>query len=112
MVRWSARSRFSVRLCCAAVAPLLLSACIARTAVDVVTAPVRVVGQAADWATTSQDEADRNYGRRAREREADIGRLMRQRDRKAERCAEGDREACRDVEALNEQIVDLGERPI
>lgn len=91
--------------------PVMLTGCIARTAVDVVTAPVRVVGQAADWATTSQDEADRNYGRRAREREAEIGRLMRQRDRKAERCAQGSRDACRDVEQLDEQITDLRERP-
>lgn len=91
---------------------LLLSGCIARTAVDVVTAPVRAAGQAADWATTSQDEADRNYGRRAREREAEIGWLMRQRDRKAARCADGDRSACREAEALDEQISELRDRPI
>ena len=54
-------------------APLLLvmlPGCIAKTALDVATMPVRAGAQAADWATTSQDEADRNYGRRMREQEA------------------------------------------
>ena len=49
---------------------LLLPGCIAKTALDVATMPVRAGAQAADWATTSQDEADRNYGRRMREQEA------------------------------------------
>lgn len=50
-------------------AALTLSGCIARTAANVVTLPVRAGAQAADWATTSQDEADRNYGRKMREQE-------------------------------------------
>ena len=54
----------------APVAMLLLPGCIAKTALDVATMPVRAGAQAADWATTSQDEADRNYGRRMREQEA------------------------------------------
>ena len=49
---------------------LMLPGCIARTAVDVVTLPVRAGAQAADWATTSQNEADRNYGRKMRKQEA------------------------------------------
>lgn len=48
-----------------------------RTVAGVVTAPFKVAGQAADWATTSQDEADRNYGRRMREKEAREGRERR-----------------------------------
>jgi len=56
---------------------LTLPGCIAKTAVDVVTLPVRAVGQAADWATTSQDEADRNYGRRMRKAEAREGKERR-----------------------------------
>jgi len=54
-------------------APLLLlglGGCIAKTALDVATMPVRAGAQAADWATTSQDEADRNYGRKMRKQEA------------------------------------------
>jgi hypothetical protein len=54
--------------------PLLAGGCIAKTAVDVVTAPVKVVGKTADWATTSQDEADRNAGRKLRKQEAREGR--------------------------------------
>lgn len=59
---------------------LMLSGCIARTAANIVTLPVRAGGQAADWATTSQDEADRNYGRRMREQEAREGRERKKAD--------------------------------
>lgn len=45
---------------------LLLPGCVARTALDVATMPVKATAQAADWATTSQDEADRNRGRELR----------------------------------------------
>ncbi|HTH27245.1 MAG TPA: hypothetical protein VL918_02100 [Sphingobium sp.] len=47
---------------------LLLQGCIAKTALDVATMPVKATAQAADWATTSQDEADRNHGRDLRKR--------------------------------------------
>ncbi len=57
---------------------LLLSGCIARTAASVVTAPFKVVGQAADWATTSQDESDRNRGRELRREEERRGREYRE----------------------------------
>lgn len=53
--------------------PLLAGGCI-RTAASIVTAPVKVVGKTADWATTSQDEADRNAGRKLRKQEAREGR--------------------------------------
>jgi len=48
---------------------LLLSGCVAKTAANIVTLPVRAGAQAADWATTSQDEADRNRGREMRKEE-------------------------------------------
>ena len=57
-------------------APLLMLAlpgCV-RTVASVVTAPVRAGAQVADWTTTRQDEADRNYGRKMREKEAREGR--------------------------------------
>ncbi len=57
---------------------MVLSGCIARTAAGVVTAPFKVVGQAADWATTSQDEADRNRGREIRAEEERLGREYRE----------------------------------
>ena len=46
-----------------------LSAGCVRTIGTIVTAPVKVVSQGADWATTSQDEADRNRGREIRKQE-------------------------------------------
>ena len=52
----------------ALVLPLLAGGCIAKTAWNVATAPVKAGAQVADWTTTSQDEADRNYGRKMREK--------------------------------------------
>lgn len=49
---------------------MTLSGCVVRTAANVVTLPVRAGAQAADWATTSQEESDRNYGRKMRKQEA------------------------------------------
>jgi hypothetical protein len=50
------------------ISALLLSGCI-NTVSSVVTAPFKVAGKAADWATTSQSEADRNRGRAIRKAE-------------------------------------------
>ncbi|EZP70870.1 putative uncharacterized protein precursor [Sphingomonas paucimobilis] len=60
----------NICLISAPVAMLLLPGCIAKTALDVATLPVRAGAQAADWATTSQEESDRNYDRRMRKQEA------------------------------------------
>ena len=57
--------------------PLLTGGCIAKTAFDVVTLPVRAASSAVDMATTSQEESDRNYGRRARQAEEREGRERR-----------------------------------
>lgn len=51
------------------IALAVLPGCIARTAADIVTAPVKAGAQATDWATTSQDEADRGRGREMRKQE-------------------------------------------
>ncbi|WP_419825396.1 hypothetical protein [Sphingomonas sp.] len=45
---------------------MVLSGCVARTAFNVATLPVRAGSQMVDWTTTSRDEADRNYGRKMR----------------------------------------------
>lgn len=58
---------------------LTLPGCVAKTALNVATAPVKAGAKAADWATTSQDEADRNRGREMRKQE--------ERDRKEARKA-------------------------
>lgn len=51
------------------VTPLTLGGCVSAVS-SVVTAPFKAAGQAVDWATTSQDEADRNKGRKLRKAEA------------------------------------------
>lgn len=68
----------------------LVQGCIARTAVDLVTLPVKVVSAGVDAATTSQSEADQRRGRQIREEEERLGRLARRCDRRPEReeCAE------------------------
>lgn len=48
---------------------LVLSGCVS-TVGKVVTAPVKVVSKGVDWATTSQDEADRKRGREMCRQEA------------------------------------------
>ena len=58
---------------------LLLPGCLVRAAADVATAPVRAGSQVADWATVSQDEADRNRGRDMRKAEKE----QRKRERRA-----------------------------
>jgi uncharacterized cupredoxin-like copper-binding protein len=64
-------------LLAAALLPLLAGGCV-RTVAAVATAPFKAAGQVVDWTTTSQDEADRNYGRRMREKEAREGRERRE----------------------------------
>ena len=59
-----------------ALSPLMAGGCVS-TAVGVVKAPFQVAGKAIDWTTTSQDEADRNYGRKMRKQEAREGRERR-----------------------------------
>lgn len=93
------------------VSAVSVSGCVS-TAASIITAPVRAVGQAADWATTSQSESDRNRGRAMREREEELGRLERRRARAAERCDDGNRGACDDARDYAEQIADLSDRPL
>ena len=67
----------------------LLSGCvgtIAKTAVDVVTLPVKVASAGVDAATTSQSEADEKRGREARKADEERGRQIRLAE---ERCRKG-----------------------
>lgn len=50
---------------------------VAKTAVDVVTLPVKAVSAGVDAATTSQSEADENRGRALRKAEEDYGKRQR-----------------------------------
>ena len=83
---------------------LLLSGCLAKTAFDVATAPVRVAGKAVDLATTSQSEADENRGREIRKREERLGKLEREREKSQKACFDGDRRACQRLSAINAEI--------
>ena len=64
----------------------LVQGCIARTAVDLVTLPVKVVSAGVDAATTSQSEADEKRGRELRKQDEERGRQARA---MAERCRKG-----------------------
>jgi len=92
-----------IRLTLAA-ACLLLSGCLAKTALDVATAPVRVVSKAADMATTSQSEADEKRGRAMRRDEERLGKLERQYWKLDEDCHDGDKRACAEQIAVLEEI--------
>ena len=79
------------RLAFALTLPLLLGACVvgtvARTAVDVVTLPVKAVSAGVDAETTSQSEADEKRGRELRKAEEARGREARKLE---ERCRKGE----------------------
>ena len=79
----------------APIALLTLPGCIAKAAVDLATMPIRAGAQAADWATTSQDESDRNYGRAMRKKEAREGKEMKRADKERRRqCREAGYDDC------------------
>jgi hypothetical protein len=67
------------------VAAFGLTGCLAKTAFDVVTLPVKAVGQTADWMTTSQEESDRNYGKKMRKAEAREGKERKAWERRCRR---------------------------
>ena len=60
------------------------------TATSIVKAPFQVAGKAVDWTTTSQEEADRNYGRKMRKEEAREGKERREFDKRCRRDPDGD----------------------
>ena len=64
-----------------AILPLALGGCVvgtvARTAVDVVTLPVKAASAGVDAATTSQKEADEKRGRELRKQDEERGRQNR-----------------------------------
>ena len=78
----------------ALIAAFALQGCLAKTALDVVTLPVKAGSKAVDLATTSQSEADEKRGRELRKREERLGKLERRYRDQREDCEDGDREAC------------------
>ena len=89
------------RILLTAAFPVLLSGCVvgtvAKTAVDVVTLPVKVVSAGVDAATTSQSEADEKRGRE-----------LRQADEARAREARKTEERCRKGKPLPEDICPAG----
>lgn len=69
----------------AAVPLLTTGGCVAKTAWNVATLPVKATSKVVDWTTTSQEEADRNYGREMRRREAQEGKARREHDKACRR---------------------------
>lgn len=76
--------RFAVLL----VLSLALSGCIAKTAVDIVTLPVKAASAGVDAVTTSQSEADEKRGRELRKQEEREGTEARKREKAAREAAE------------------------
>jgi hypothetical protein len=69
-----------------AIVPLLQGCTVAKTAVDVVTLPVKAVSAGVDAVTTSQSEADEKRGREIRKEEERRGKEARLAE---ERCRKG-----------------------
>lgn len=82
----------------------LASGCIVRTAIDVATAPVKIVSKTVDAATTSQSEADEARGREIRRREEQLGKLQREYDEQAHECEDGSDRACRKAVMLRSEM--------
>lgn len=91
----------------ALVAPLALGGCLAKTALDIATAPVRIASKGVDLATTSQSEADEARGRELRQREERLGRLEREYGEQLRDCENGDERACEAARATYGEIQQL-----
>ena len=96
--------RLPLPLLLVSLATPFLGGCLAKTAFDVATAPVRVAGKAVDVATTSQSEADENRGRELRRREEQLGKLERQWHDLDEDCRDGDQDACTQRDSVAREI--------
>ncbi len=78
------------------VLPLALGGCVASAlagaAVDVVTLPVKAASATVDALTTSQDEADRNRGRKLRKAEEAYGREVKAWEKACDKATKGGRQ--------------------
>jgi hypothetical protein len=96
--------RTYLRLTIVAGAALALQGCLAKTALNVATAPVRVASKGVDLATTSQSEADQNRGREIRRREEKLGKLERDYEQQNKLCIKGDERSCEAARTTYDQI--------
>ena len=86
---------------------LALQGCLAKAAVDVATAPVRIGSKAVDLATTSQSEADEKRGREIRKREERLAKLDRKLRDREDDCLQGDDKACREAVVTRREMDQL-----
>lgn len=96
---------FTCLIC--AVLAIPLSGCIASTAADLVTTPVRVAGKAVDLATTSQSESDEKRGRELRKREERLRKLERRYKQLRDDCTDGDSSACSESRVVYAEMQQL-----
>lgn len=88
----------------APVAALMLGGCLAKTAIDVATAPVRIASRAVDLATVSQSERDEARGREIRRREERLARLESDYADYSRGCLGGDNADCRRAVEVRAEI--------
>jgi hypothetical protein len=107
-----------MRLFLAVFACFALTGCVSAVT-SVVTAPIKIaqlpvkaVSKTADVLTTSQSESDQKRGRALRQKEENLGKLARKRNKVLKQCNDGDENACGEVEGYNEAIEEETNRPI
>lgn len=90
---------------------VMLSGCVAKSAFDLATMPVRggvraveTGADAYDRVTVSQSERDQKRGRQIRQREERYGRLSRDYDRARAGCSKGKDNACNDARRLHAEM--------
>jgi len=90
-----------IRIVSVIVALAVLPGCVAKSAFDLVTLPVRAGASAVnttagvyDRVTVSQSEQDQKRGRQIRQREERYGELSRDYDRAMRKCDRGNEDAC------------------
>jgi hypothetical protein len=104
MARARKDPRMRPALLFACLVTLTLGGCLAKTVVDVATAPVKIASKGVDVATTSQSEADQKRGRELRKREERLGKLERDYDRQSKDCVKGNQSACAQARHIYDQI--------
>lgn len=89
----------------------VLTGCVAKSAFDLATAPVRVGARAVnttadvyDRVTVSDSERDQKRGREIRQREERYGRLSRDYDKASRDCRRADDEACDDARRIYREM--------
>lgn len=87
---------------------LVLPGCgVAGAALDVASAPVRVVktgSTVVDAVTTSDSERDQKRGREIRRREERLGELDREYRKQSAKCARGNEDACRKADRADAEM--------